>query len=111
MSIFDRFSSKLSNNNSNDPKVETWELIASGTVQGVGFRWSVQTLAQSCKLHGTVQNNPDLTVTIRLQGSKDEINHFIELLPSQLSPFAHLEKIETNSLGKLAKMHGFHVLY
>ena len=90
---------------------DTWEFIASGVVQGVGFRWSVQTAAQELDLKGTVQNNPDLTVTIRLQGKQSEMDNFLVLLPQKISPFAKISKIDTKYLGKVEKMHGFHVLY
>ncbi|GAA3626718.1 acylphosphatase [Lactobacillus hamsteri] len=91
--------------------METWKLTASGTVQGVGFRWSVLNYAQSLGLSGTVKNNPDMTVTIMLQATKDQVTEFINNLPDNISPFAHIENIDVEKLSKVDKMHGFHVLY
>ncbi|RVU70081.1 MULTISPECIES: acylphosphatase [Lactobacillus] len=91
--------------------METWKLIAHGTVQGVGFRWSVQNLAQALGINGTVRNNPDMTVTIMLQSSLDEVNHFIAELPKNVSPFAKITQISKEKLTGVEKMHGFHVLY
>lgn len=91
--------------------METWKLTASGTVQGVGFRWSVMNYAQSLGLNGTVKNNPDMTVTIMLQATKDQLTEFINNLPDNISPFAHIENIDVEKLSEVEKMHGFHVLY
>lgn len=114
MSIFDNFSQNNKENhpntkdNSNSP---TWRLTAYGVVQGVGFRWSVQMLAQNLGLNGTVKNNPDGTVTIMLQATEDEIQEFKNQLPHNISSFAKIDQIKTEKLAKVEKMHGFHVLY
>lgn len=90
--------------------METRKLIVSGIVQGVGFRWSTQALANKLNLPGTVKNNPDGTVTIYLQGESEQIDKFIEKLPSS-SGFAHIQNIDQESVSGVEKMHDFHVLY
>lgn len=90
--------------------METRKLTVSGVVQGVGFRWSSQALANKLNLPGTVKNNPDGTVTIYLQGESDKIDDFVEKLPTS-SGFAHVENIDQESVPDVEKMHGFHVLY
>lgn len=107
----DKSTKKLKSNSKEMETVETWKLVAHGQVQGVGFRWSVQTLAQDLNINGTVRNNADMTVTIMLQADTDKVNNFIEKLPNSLSPFAHIEKIDKEKLAGVEKMHGFHVLY
>lgn len=87
--------------------MDTWKLVASGRVQGVGFRWSVQTCAQELGLNGTVINNPDATVTITLQAEKAKIDEFIAKLPNFISPFAKIENIKIQKLPRVEKMHGF----
>ena len=62
--------------------METRKLVVSGLVQGVGFRWSTQMLANKMGIPGTVRNNSDGTVTIYIQGEPSELDHFIEKLPS-----------------------------
>ena len=91
--------------------MQTWKLVISGLVQGVGFRWSTQTYAQSLNLNGTVKNNPDSTVTIMLQADKSTVNKFIQDLPHHISPFARIKNIEVEELSGVEKMHDFHVLY
>lgn len=90
--------------------METWQFLAHGIVQGVGFRWSVQLLAQKLGLPGTVKNNPDGTVTIVLQGEPETLRKFKEELPSA-SQFAKISRLDVKVLPKIEKMHSFHVLY
>ncbi|ARD06545.1 acylphosphatase [Lactobacillus amylolyticus] len=91
--------------------METWKLVVSGLVQGVGFRWSVLNYAQSLGINGTVKNNADSTVTIILQADKQTVNSFIQNLPKHISPFAKIENIQAEELPGVEKMHDFHVLY
>ena len=94
-----------------DSPVETWQLTASGIVQGVGFRWSVMNLAKQMNIAGNVCNNSDSTVTITLQTNLDCVNQFIKELPRNVSPSAHISTIKKEKLTDVAKLHGFHVLY
>lgn len=114
MSLFDHFlknSNEKNDKNKNGAATETWKLTVHGVVQGVGFRWSVQNVAQELHLNGTVRNNPDMTVTITLQASQAEVDDFIRELPRRMSSFAQIEKIDKEKLAGVEKMHGFHVLY
>lgn len=90
---------------------ETWQLNVFGRVQGVGFRWSVQVLADQMQLCGTVKNNSDQTVTIVLQASLALVNEFCAALPHNISQFAKISKIKKEKLVNVGKMQGFHVLY
>ncbi|WEV36418.1 acylphosphatase [Lactobacillus sp. ESL0677] len=97
--------------NSADSNQETWALTVSGIVQGVGFRWSVQVLANKMQLTGSVHNNLDQTVTIVLQTDLNHVNQFCQELPHSISQFAKITKIKKEKLTNAGKMHGFHVLY
>lgn len=90
--------------------METRKLTVSGVVQGVGFRWSTQMLAQKMGIPGSVKNNSDGTVTIFIQGEPAELDRFIEKLPSA-SGFAHIENIDQELASNVEKMHSFNVLY
>lgn len=115
MSFFDKFHKnkfdKFHKNKKEGGSMETWKLTASGVVQGVGFRWSVASLAQNLGIPGTVRNNAGGSVTITLQGNKGQINEFIKDLPHKISPYARIANITTEKLSNVEKMHGFHVLY
>lgn len=72
------------------------KMIASGRVQGVGFRWSVQFLASDIgEIYGRVWNNDDGTVTILAQSDNSEkLSHFIHEIrkgPSRMSNVTYLD--------------------
>ncbi|WEV70406.1 acylphosphatase [Lactobacillus sp. ESL0785] len=110
MGFFNRNNHQNSNNFTNSSN-ETWQLTVFGIVQGVGFRWNVQVLADKLQLPGTVHNNADQTVTIILQTDSSHVNQFCQELPHNISQFAHITKIKKEKLTNTGKMHGFHVLY
>ena len=110
MNLFDKFIKKQTTSPTKNP-TETWQATASGMVQGVGFRWSVLTLAQGMGITGTVKNNPDTTVTIVLQANKGKVDEFLKELPNNISPFAKITNIDLKRLENVEKMHDFHVIY
>lgn len=72
------------------------KMIASGRVQGVGFRWAVQFLALEIgNINGRVWNNEDGTVTILAQSDDaDKLSQFIHEVrkgPSRMSKVTYLD--------------------
>lgn len=55
----------------------------TGQVQGVGFRWSSQRIANNLGLTGWVHNEWDGSVKMELQGTDDNISTFFGLLNAQ----------------------------
>ena len=55
-----------------------YEIRVYGRVQGVGFRYSVQTMARSLGLKGWVGNQPDGTVLTVIQGKAEDCHTFIQ---------------------------------
>ena len=71
-------------------------LIVSGSVQGVGFRYSTYALALELgDIYGRVWNNDDGTVEILAQ-SKDsaKIAKFIQEIRKGPTPFAHVTYLD-----------------
>ncbi|MBR4471914.1 MAG: acylphosphatase [Erysipelotrichaceae bacterium] len=62
-----------------------------GTVQGVGFRFQAMMAADALGLTGWVKNESDGSVTMEIQGSKDEIDAAIEMIDN--SRFIEIERI------------------
>ncbi|MEM9081834.1 MAG: acylphosphatase [Verrucomicrobiota bacterium] len=69
------------------------QTIFEGRVQGVGFRYSCKDLAKGFDVSGSVENCPDGSVRLILQGEEDEVNEFLA------------EIIEESSLATLIKSH------
>ena len=53
-------------------------LFISGYVQGVGFRWYVQRLAQGMNLCGFVKNLRDGRVEVVAEGNENSIEEFLK---------------------------------
>lgn len=51
-------------------------IFYSGKVQGVGFRYTVKTVALGYEVTGTVRNLPDGRVELIAEGMKDELEAF-----------------------------------
>jgi acylphosphatase len=52
------------------------QVVYSGHVQGVGFRYAVRTVAAGFTVTGTVRNLPDGGVELIAEGAKDELAAF-----------------------------------
>jgi acylphosphatase len=52
------------------------QILYSGHVQGVGFRYAVRTLAAGYEVTGTVRNLADGRVELTVEGAKDELDAF-----------------------------------
>ena len=69
-------------------------IFYSGNVQGVGFRYTVKTVATGFDLTGTVRNLPDGRVELIAEGGKDELEAFREAIrESGLGHFIQKEEV------------------
>ena len=50
----------------------------SGSVQGIGFRYTIERIADSLKLAGWVKNLPDGRVEVMIEGIEPEIELFLQ---------------------------------
>ncbi|MDA7896444.1 acylphosphatase [bacterium] len=55
----------------------TKRVIFNGRVQGVGFRYTAKQLALGFDLVGSVRNQKDGTVELKVMGEENEVNDFI----------------------------------
>ena len=65
----------------------------TGTVQGVGFRPFIYSLAYENNLTGYVQNLGDAGVRILAEGTRHHIETFLEEIRNKRPPLAHIENI------------------
>lgn len=83
-------------------------LLASGRVQGVGFRWFVREQASRCGLSGWVRNEYDGTVTIEVQGGEDSIEVFLSIL-RQGNSWIDIWELRVESMLPIPEESGFHI--
>lgn len=90
--------------------METKEINVSGLVQGVGFRWTTQMVANELGIKGTVKNNMDGSVTIVAQGEPLKLAQFISRVKSSPTPAGHVDKISVKDLKNQKAFHSFNVV-
>ena len=68
-----------------------------GMVQGVGFRYYTQKIAQQYHIVGTVEN-VDNYVDIYAQGDEQSLTQFINAVTEGTSPASHVEDFTTEEI-------------
>lgn len=81
----------------------------TGSVQGVGFRWTTKRLADGAGLDGWVRNNPDGSVSIAVEGEDKAIDRFLGELSEAMGPYIHGLKSVDAKPGK--NLDGFDVVH
>ncbi|HVV73526.1 MAG TPA: acylphosphatase, partial [Verrucomicrobiae bacterium] len=70
------------------------QVLYSGNVQGVGFRYTVKTVATGFEVTGTVRNLADGRVELVAEGAKDELKGFQQAIrESGLEHFIRDEQV------------------
>lgn len=67
--------------------------VVHGRVQGVGFRFSARSRARKLNLTGWVRNEPDGTVRIMCEGSRERVEQFKAWL-REGPPGAHVTHVD-----------------
>lgn len=72
-------------------------VIYSGTVQGVGFRYTTRMTATRYQVTGFVRNLPDGTVELVAEGAASELDRFQDALSSVLGDYIESVKMDETS--------------
>ncbi|WP_373896125.1 acylphosphatase [Virgibacillus natechei] len=72
-------------------------LVISGHVQGVGFRYSAMQKAKEFKLTGWVCNKRNGTVELEIEGNGNQINLYIDELKNGFNRFIQVDNIDITS--------------
>lgn len=91
--------------------MKTVTMKVTGLVQGVGFRWTTQMVAQELGITGTVKNNPDGSVSIVAQGEELPLEHFIKKIKASHSVAGHVDHVDLNTVSDAEKFTRFSVVY
>ena len=73
---------------------ERFQAYFSGTVQGVGFRFSAQRIAQDLKLGGWVKNLDDGRVEVVAEGPKPALENFLKQLQDYFKSYISNTEID-----------------
>ncbi len=84
------------------------QVIYSGGVQGVGFRYTAKTVAAGFDLTGTVRNLPDGRVELVAEGDKPELEAFRQAIREEgLGHFIKGEEVTWSEAGN--QLRGFEI--
>jgi acylphosphatase len=67
-----------------EPQQQQYEVYYAGTVQGVGFRYTVRALAARFDVTGFVRNLPDGRVHLAAEGADDEVRKFLDSVRAEM---------------------------
>lgn len=79
-----------------------YEIVFTGRVQGVGFRYTTVRVAQGFDLTGWVRNEPDGSVRCVIEGEKSELDRFLQGVKHAMSVYiAEARVTESPAQGSL----------
>jgi len=78
-----------------------------GTVQGIGFRYTVHRYASKLDLKGWVRNVEDGSVEIRVEGSRDSIDQLCQDLDEHFDGYIRDKKVDIENINEQFK--GFNI--
>jgi acylphosphatase len=81
----------------------------SGHVQGVGFRYTAQSIAARFAVTGYVRNLPDGRVELVVEGDDKEIDALIQSIQEQME--GHVRKVQTQLSPATGEFSGFSIRY
>jgi acylphosphatase len=67
------------------------DIIYSGNVQGVGFRYTARSIAQGLGLVGWVRNVPDGTVEVVAEGEETVLKDFLAAIKTEMN-YTHFKE-------------------
>ena len=81
----------------------------SGRVQGVGFRYTAQRIAQGFVGTGWVRNLPDERVEMMVEGSADEAQAFLNRLAESMAD--NIQSVQQHDEGETGEFSSFEILH
>jgi acylphosphatase len=82
--------------------------LVSGRVQGVGFRYFTQEVAEVEGLHGWVRNLPDGRVEVLAEGEREAVDR-LERRLRRGPPAARVERVDVDETAPSERATGFRV--
>jgi len=80
----------------------------SGRVQGVGFRYSAQHVAEGYAVAGFVRNLPDGAVELMAEGSPEQVDAFLAALAGSMAGYIEQTRVEAQAP---RNFRGFRIQY
>ena len=81
------------------------KVLYSGRVQGVGFRYTAQRIAQGLAVGGYVKNNPSGSVELVAEGEAAIVELLLQRLAEQMAGYIHEARVAPESPVGLSELH------
>jgi acylphosphatase len=75
-------------------KLQRWEVIFEGQVQGVGFRFQTLTIAKRHSVQGWVENLADGNVQVVVEGDSGELDRLLADIQEKMDGYIRATRIE-----------------
>lgn len=76
------------------PVLQRRQVLYSGRVQGVGFRYTTRSVARHYDITGFVRNLSDGNVEVVVEGAADQLDGFLGELGDRMSEYIHQVKCD-----------------
>ena len=86
------------------------QILYTGNVQGVGFRWSVRDAAKGFDVTGWVRNLADGRVEVQITGEESEVRAFLDQI-AQGELHSLIREQTENKLNEPVSRRGFDIRY
>jgi acylphosphatase len=86
------------------------QIVVSGRVQGVGYRYFAQMKAVQFGITGWVKNRSDGAVEMVTTGTKENLDLFIEEI-RRGNPFSTVDQVEINEISIAENYQSFTIKY
>ena len=83
------------------------EVHYAGRVQGIGFRYTVRSLAAGFDVSGFVRNLPDGRVHLVVEGAAAEVDKFLDAVKAEIG--YHVREIEETKRPASGRFQGFEI--
>jgi len=98
----------MTSSDPDDPR-QRWDVCFAGRVQGVGFRYTVERIAQRRNVTGYVQNLPDGRVRLVAEGDREELDALVAAVREQMS--RNIRNVSQRQLPATGEFEGFAIRY
>lgn len=88
---------------------ERRDLLYSGRVQGVGFRYTTREIADRFAVAGYVQNLPDGRVRLVAEGETNELERFLAAVAAELERY--IADVQSRAAEATGEFAGFGIKY
>ncbi len=85
------------------------DVIYTGRVQGVGFRWTTNHIAKNYDVLGSVENRDDGSVYMVVEGPEKDVDVFMDAIAERMA--GNIKETTVHQGSASGDLVGFHVNY